>query len=271
MTEGSPFLWSLGTWNLGGDDLRGVDALAVAGAGCPLGQTAEASDGVVALTSASLGFAREPERTRVLPFRHTSTVLGPCPARTLLANIDNATHLSYRAVASFLGGTDEWRAIGLSAAEHPVLSRFGGGIVEWRDEQDRRVPSLKLLSGAGVEWSTAGQELYQSNLHPAETTDLWFETRSGWVQNGAAIASGGSRPYSIKWGPWIGAVEQNGATLILRGANLSGLEITIDGRKAAATASTADVITVQWEGPAGLHSIEAAGPSGRASINWHKR
>lgn len=270
MTEGSPFLWNLATWNLGGDDLRGVDALAIAGAGCPLGSAADAGDGVVALTSAALSFAREPDRTRVLPFRHTSTVLGPCPARTLLANIDNAAHLSYRAVSSFLSGTDEWRAIGLSAAEHPVLSRYGGGILEWRDEQDQPVPSSRLQSGAGLNWSSAPQERYQVNLHPAETTDLWFQTPSGWVQNGAAINAGGSRPYLIKWGPWIGSVEQNGSLLTLRGANLSGLDFTIDGVRATATAISGDAASLEWQGPAGLHLVEAAGPSGRASIQWYK-
>ncbi len=213
LAEGSAFIWDLATWNMGGDDLRGVDALAIAGAGCPLGATPEAGDGVVALTSASLGFSREAERTRVLPYRHTSTILGPCPARTLLANIDNASHLSYRALTSFLAGTDEWRAIGLSAAEHSVLAWSGGGVVEWQDEQGRRVPSSKLLSGAGVEWDTAAQDRHETNLHPAETTDLWFETGSGWVQNGAAIAGGGSRAYLIKWGPWIGSVQQEGPVL----------------------------------------------------------
>ena len=43
----------------------------------------------------------------------------------MLANIDDAAHLSYRAIQSFLTDTDEWRAIGLSAAEHPSLASTG--------------------------------------------------------------------------------------------------------------------------------------------------
>jgi hypothetical protein len=248
--------------------MRGVDALAIAGAGCPLGTTPEAGDGVVALTSASLGFSRAPERTRVLPFRHTSTVLGPCPARTPLANIDNASHLSYRALTSFLAGTDEWRAIGLSAAEHPVLAWNGGGVLEWQDEQGRRVPSSRLLSGAGVEWDGAAQDRYETNLHPAEATDLWFETGSGWVQNGGTIAGGGSRAYLIKWGPWIGSVSREGSTLVIRGANLAGLDVSVDGVQARIVSAAADSLTVVWSGLAGVHRIEASGPSGRAAVNW---
>lgn len=270
LVEGSPFVWDLSTWNAGGDDLRGVDALAVAGAGCPLASNPEGGDGVVALTSASLAFAREPERTRVVPFRHTSTVLGACPARTMLANIDNAAHLSYRAVVSFLTGTDEWRAIGLSAAEHPSLAATGGGIVEWQDEQGRRVESSRLLSGAGLEWSSAPQNRYQLNRHPAETTDLWFETQTGSVQNGAAIAPGGSRPYLIKWGPWIGSVAREDGQLVLTGANLSGLAVAINGEAAEIAESTPASIRLNWSGPAGLYRIEAAGPSGRAAVNWYR-
>jgi hypothetical protein len=178
--------------------------------------------------------------------------------------------LSYRALTSFLAGTDEWRAIGLSAAEHPVLAWSGGGVIEWQDEQGRRVASSKLLSGAGVEWDSAAQDRHKTNLHPAETTDLWFETGSGWVQNGAAIAGGGSRAYLIKWGPWIGSVQQEGPVLTLRGANLLGLNVSVDGSPARVSASTADSITAEWQGPAGLHRIEASGPSGRSSVNWYK-
>jgi pimeloyl-ACP methyl ester carboxylesterase len=270
LAEGSSFIWNLATWNQGGDDLRGIDALAVAGAGCPLGLMPEAGDGVVALTSASLAFAREPERTRVVPYRHTSTILGPCPARTRIANIDDATHLSYRAIVSFLTDTEEWRSTGLSAAEHPVLASYGGGVVEWQDEMGSRVASSRLLSGAGVKWDGAQEGRFKTNLHRAETTDMWFETGSGWVKNGAVIAAGGARPYLIKWGPWIGSVREEASGLVLRGANLTGLEVTVDGAPVRVTAASADSISVQWEGPAGLHKVEAAGPSGRATIDWYK-
>ena len=58
MLGGSQFLWDLATWNQGRDDMRGVDALAIIGnAGRERG-SATVGDGVVALTSASLGVCR---------------------------------------------------------------------------------------------------------------------------------------------------------------------------------------------------------------------
>ena len=53
MKPASQFLWDLATWNQFGDDLRGVDAVAVIGNAGPSQQ----SDGVVGLTSGSLDFA----------------------------------------------------------------------------------------------------------------------------------------------------------------------------------------------------------------------
>src|SRR5271154_1649786 len=68
LASGSQFLFDLGTWNQGTDDLRGVDALALAGnAGSEI--MTGFDDGVVALTSASINFA-EPGRTRVVPYCH---------------------------------------------------------------------------------------------------------------------------------------------------------------------------------------------------------
>ena len=77
MIPGSTFLWNLATWNQRSDDLRGVDALAIIGnAGywksslLSLTELPGATDGVVSLTSASLGFARDPTRTQIVPYCH---------------------------------------------------------------------------------------------------------------------------------------------------------------------------------------------------------
>ncbi len=75
MALGSQFLFDLNTWNGGLDDLRGVDALAIAGTGGTGVESGTISlgggldDGVVTLDSASLGFVR-PERTRLVPACH---------------------------------------------------------------------------------------------------------------------------------------------------------------------------------------------------------
>src|SRR5882757_10469723 len=61
---GSQFLFDLNTWNEGLDDLRGVDALAVAGTGGTGAESGTTSfgggldDGVATINSASLGFVR---------------------------------------------------------------------------------------------------------------------------------------------------------------------------------------------------------------------
>ena len=97
LTSGSSFLFDLGVWNQGTDDLRGVDAIAAAG-NAGSGGSGNASgfdDGVVALTSASLAFYL-PGRTRVVPFCHIDgggliTLVGLCPGSAKgIANIDSA-------------------------------------------------------------------------------------------------------------------------------------------------------------------------------------
>ena len=72
MALGNQFLWDLATWNEEQDDLRGVDALAVIGNAGTYGTTNNASDGVVALTSASLGFVEPDQRTRIVPYCHVT-------------------------------------------------------------------------------------------------------------------------------------------------------------------------------------------------------
>src|SRR5208282_599842 len=74
----SSFLWNLATWNQRGDDLRGVNALAIVGDAGPylasLSATTQinnASDGLVSETSAALGFALpDATPTQVVPYCH---------------------------------------------------------------------------------------------------------------------------------------------------------------------------------------------------------
>jgi len=125
MVPGSSFLWSLGTWNQRGDDLRGVDALAIIGnAGYwkssifATTQLNNASDGVVSFTSASLNFARDPSRTRILQYCH----IGPdsaaysdidCSGKGGIANVDEAPETG-QIILSFLAGTSAWQSVGFA-------------------------------------------------------------------------------------------------------------------------------------------------------------
>jgi uncharacterized protein (TIGR03437 family) len=134
MTPGSSLLWTLSTWNQRHDDLRGVDALAIIGnlgyaplAGFP---PAGASDGVVTLTSASLGFARDPSRTLILPYCHiglSGTHLLPFLPDCDGPGIATAAE-TFQIVSSFLAGTSAWQSVANTHTppQDYWLSRYGG-------------------------------------------------------------------------------------------------------------------------------------------------
>jgi uncharacterized protein (TIGR03437 family) len=141
LEPGSAFLWNLATWNQRGDDLRGVDAIAVIGnAGTYTGTLysgtalSYASDGLVSLTSASLGFvAGDATVTRIVPYCHVdpsafiNTTLGTfaCSGAGGIANVNSTTHDTGLIVRSFLAGTTDWKSIGNAASADPYLSRNG--------------------------------------------------------------------------------------------------------------------------------------------------
>lgn len=140
LKPGSQFLWNLGTWNLRGDDLRGVDAIAVIGnagaysPGLSSGISLQnASDGLVSLTSASLGFvSQQAVATRIVPYCHvdpaafTNTGFGPfaCNAGGI-ANVTSGDQLTGRIVRSFLAGTADWKSIGSTPDKDFYLSGKG--------------------------------------------------------------------------------------------------------------------------------------------------
>ena len=92
MIPGSPLLWELATWNQGG-----VDALAIVGNAGSWNNLSNASDGVVSLTSGSIGFARDQSRTRILPYCHITPSLlvdlvMECSTQPGIAEIDSPMH-----------------------------------------------------------------------------------------------------------------------------------------------------------------------------------
>ncbi|HKD44109.1 MAG TPA: hypothetical protein VKD24_00515, partial [Candidatus Angelobacter sp.] len=122
---GSYSLFELGTWNQRGDDLRGVDAVAIAGNG----DTAHTTDGLVSVNSASIsftGFRDWDQRTRVIPYCHGPILVSSCTG-DYLANVKGPDHLSYQIIRSFLDGTDDWKTIGVSASQ---ASKTGGVIAQ---------------------------------------------------------------------------------------------------------------------------------------------
>jgi uncharacterized protein (TIGR03437 family) len=142
LVPASSFLWNLATWNQRTDDLRGVNAIAVIGnAGEYLPNLSSgiennnASDGIVSLSSASLGFVypHSASATRIVPYCHvdpsafTNTTLGTflCDAPGI-ANVTDEDQYTGQIVRSFLSGTTAWSSIGTTPATDPYLSQYGG-------------------------------------------------------------------------------------------------------------------------------------------------
>jgi len=123
MIPGSAFLWNLARWNQRQDDLRGVDGLAIVGdAGSFYGQGGE-DDGVVSVTSGSIGFAEPDQRTRIVPYCHVTptllTQLGmSCSGERGIADVDTSAHLTAQIVRSFLAGNSAWASIGISPSQY---------------------------------------------------------------------------------------------------------------------------------------------------------
>ena len=157
LSVGSQFLFDLNTWNNGTDDLRGLQALAVAGNG---GTGQESSipgfdDGVVTLTSASIGFAAL-GRTRVLPTCHANISLlltfGYCNSGDIyIADITGSTDPVAQIIISFLTGTTAWQSIGQAIEANPVASTLGGLNIEAQDlnGNEQQVNSASVAAPSG--------------------------------------------------------------------------------------------------------------------------
>ncbi len=158
LSVGSQFLFDLNTWNDGTDDLRGTDALAVAGNG---GTGEESSiqgfdDGVVTLTSASIAFARQ-GRTRVVPACHANVVVLTFLSHYCVSNlpfiavIPDASNITGQIVVSFLTGTTAWQSLGQAIESNPVASNLGGVNIEAQDPNgvEQKIQSASVTTPAG--------------------------------------------------------------------------------------------------------------------------
>jgi hypothetical protein len=179
LIPGSSFLWNLATWNQRGDDLRGVNALAIVGNAGPylasLSATTQlnnASDGLVSETSAALGFAcyRHTYPTQVVPYCHvdpsvfTNTVFTfDCNAAGI-ANVTTETQETGEIVRSFLAGNSNWQSIGVTAANDAWLSIDGGIFFAMENQSGSYVTDL-----TSVVWGSVA-------LTPGGDTDIVYYT-----------------------------------------------------------------------------------------------
>lgn len=215
MSLGSQFLFDLNTWNQGFDDLRGIDAISIAGNGGTgtASKTAGFDDGVVALTSASLGFYR-PGVTRIVPHCHTGNSLlslfGFCSSSAPVINDinTNITNPVSLIITSFLTGTAAWKNTGIAAESQTTLSGTGGLLLQLRDKSDVPVPII----GANVTSVTpnvsvpanAGNIAYAEALSTAQAVQLSISPLSGTVQTAAvSLSSATSSVQIVKPGPVI--------------------------------------------------------------------
>ena len=171
LIPGSSLLWNLANWNQRTDDLRGVSTIAIAGnAGTytpNLSSTTvlnNASDGLVTLTSASMGFVNQQTAvTRVVPYCHvdpsayTDTSLGAfaCNAPGI-ANVTSTSHQTGQIVRSFLGGTSDWMSIGGSGSSDPYLSSDGGFLFGLVNQSGGYVSDLSQVSWGTVPLTVGG-------------------------------------------------------------------------------------------------------------------
>jgi len=216
MSSGSNFLFGLGTWNDGTDDLRGVDAVAAAGnAGIGgLGEPSGFDDGVVPLTSASLQFYL-PGRTRVVPYCHIDgggiiTLFNLCPGNAQgIADINSAMHLSAQIIISFLNGTSDWQSVGTAAESDPFLSVDGGLIIAAHAADDSTLnlnSATAGLMGADKQLSISSDNLAFTDQFPAGFIGFNVTAGSLNITGAATLPAGGTEPFIVKPGPLIARV-----------------------------------------------------------------
>jgi uncharacterized protein (TIGR03437 family) len=238
MIPGSAFLWNLATWNQRGDDLRGVDALAIIGnAGYwPVPESSNdllyASDGVVSLTSASLGFARDQSRTRILRYCHTdpsvwNSLLGPmdCSGFGGIANVDQAPETG-AIVLSFLENTSTWEFIGT-----PNQTEYGGIYFALENAAGTLYTPLESAS-FGSQWLQGGANnaFYYDEFANGTGTLEATSTAGQATSCGSFSVPGGY--YSVarcKYSPSIYSVQSSLSTGLPGLTVASGSTITISG------------------------------------------
>ncbi len=213
LTSGSRFLFDLASWNQGTDDLRGLDAIAVIGNGGTGNATTNGfDDGVVALTSASLGFYL-PGRTRVVPFCHTDgggliSLAGYCGFNALgIAVFRSASQDPAHIVTSFLNGTTDWQSLGQAAEQNPLLSANGGLYVTVRSADDASLStdsiSAASSSGKTKTLNLPSHDVAYTDMFPAGSLTFTAVAGSVHLTQPMLLPAGTVAPIVIKDGPSI--------------------------------------------------------------------
>jgi uncharacterized protein (TIGR03437 family) len=220
MRFGTAFLWFLATWNQQYDDLRGVDALAIAGT-AGMNANGNPSDGVVDVASAAIAFVDSSGvRTRVVPYCHAG---GPaallCTAAAPgLANVSGTSHLSYQLIRSFLDGTSDWTRI---APQASTISNTGGMQFSFAGPSGGFYSSDQLtgvsIVRSGVSYalknSVSNSSIWYNDGIPAGTNYTLTMNLAGQQISlpAVAIPAGGFVTFPLKYSPWVTLVVPSAA------------------------------------------------------------
>jgi uncharacterized protein (TIGR03437 family) len=300
LIPGSSLLWNLATWNQRIDDLRGVDAIAVIGnaggyTNYAIGaQLANASDGLVSTTSASLSFvAQQPAVTRIVPYCHvdpyafTNASLGAfnCNAPGI-ANVTDQNQYTGRIVRSFLSGTTDWQSIGTSPANDLYLTTDGGtffamvnGSGSYVNDVSQVVWGSTTLQNGGdtntifVNDFSAGTGDFRVTSASLGTIDCGVVTEAiGYV----AAARCKLATAIISIGPLVANTSARllaaGSTITITGASFGGLcngcKVTAEGQALPVSSWKSNAITATLPATlTGLATIQVLAQTGNDSIN----
>lgn len=244
MSPGSRFLFDLATWNQGTDDLRGLNALALAGTAGVTPPPAF-TDSVVALTSAALDFAAGGQ-TRLLPCCHTFGGIGAlflCRSDSVgIARVSDERHPAARIVTSFLDAGEEWKSIGKSPGEDASLSRYTGLLVELRsaDDEPQAITSANVMveNGDTLPMRVSRDGLAWLERVPAGAATLVLAAGKLLRTERLRLGPGGTQALVVKPGPRIARVQPvagavwppavaPGMRVEISGAALVGAEVTL--------------------------------------------
>jgi uncharacterized protein (TIGR03437 family) len=258
MIPGSPFLWNLGTWNQRGDDLRGVDGLAIIGdagywqASNLSGRSSNLSDGVVSITSASLGFvslsyARSPLRTRILNYCHIDSSAGgfiDCTGSGIADAPETAA-----IVLSFLENTSLWESIGNSNQ-----TQYGGlyfALENAAGTQYTALENASLVGSASLQVGESASFFYGEFInYGTGTLTATSSAGQGTTCGSVSVQGGYYSPVRCKFNPSIFSVQPSTSAGLPGLTIAAGSTITISGvgfSSSTGTALTADGIALSGQ------------------------
>jgi uncharacterized protein (TIGR03437 family) len=302
LLPGSTLLFDLATWNQGRDDLRGIDAVAVAAAGGSgvLNGRPGFDDSTVTLTSGSLDFVQT-GRTRVVA-GYCHTVLTGLLAvacqnpGTAIARINDDAHPSARVILSFLNGTDEWKSIGVAPAEANWLKDHAGVQIQFRDAQDAIiVPVRSSTSGLNVrsdeivwtDFTSAPVEAFPAtvDLPTGSATVRVNRLDPGFTRTVIALTGGPAiaavipnfsdvSPRAVAPGSFISvygtglATDTAAAVAVPYPTSLGGAEVALGGQTIGLQyASATQINAVVPDDASGLKRLEVRTPAGKRGVN----